>query len=86
MGAESRVRENETRQFGMGDGGMQPDFGNDGLLEASGTLLLKVWFIGITWSSLEMQTLLLTPHLQNQIPRGHMGAEESEKLHRSRAH
>lgn len=31
MGTESRVTENETREFGMGDG-MQPGFGNDGLL------------------------------------------------------
>lgn len=52
MGTESRVTENETREFGMGDG-MQPGFGNDGLLGdvggVSGALQLEVWFIGVTW-------------------------------------
>lgn len=86
MGTESRVTENETREFGMGDG-MQPGFGNDGLLgDAWGCLepcCSKCGSLVSPGSSLELQNLL-TPRLQNQIPRGHIDSEESEKLHCSR--
>ena len=42
VGAESGVTKNEVRVVGMGNGGMQPGFRNDGLLEGSGSCCSKV--------------------------------------------
>ena len=67
MRAESGVTENETKEVERGDQGMQPGFGNGGLLGGSGVSLLKVWLIVITWELIRnAEFLLLIPNVPNQ--------------------
>lgn len=85
MEAESGMIENKIKEIGMGDGCNQ-DLEKMAFQEGSGVSLLTVWFISITWEHIRtVESLLLTPDLQNQILRRCFSSGEIEKLHCSRA-